>query len=51
MPRKKDGCDGGKETKRQDGIAIGIACNFFGGCSWEVQIWKNEVTIKGRNYL
>ena len=41
-----------KGTKRQNEIAIGIACTFFGDCSWEVQMQnKNGVTIKGRNSL
>ena len=35
-----------KETKKQDGIAIGIACTFLDNCSWEVQMWKNGVTSK-----
>ena len=38
-------------NKRQDGIVIGIACTFLGDCSWEVQMQKNGVTIKGRNSL
>ena len=40
-----------KAIKRQDGIATEIACTILGDCSWEVQIWKNGVTIKGRNSL
>ena len=39
-------------TKRQNEIAIGIACTFFEDCRWEVQMQnKNGVTIKGRNSL
>ena len=46
------GWDGEKETKRHDGIAIGIAGTFLGDCCWEVQMRKIvEVTIKGRNSL
>ena len=43
--------DGGKETKRQDRIAIGTAYIFSGDCSWHVQMRKNEVVIKGKNSL
>ena len=36
-----------KGTKRQDTIAIGIACNFLENCSWEVQMWKNAGRGRG----
>ena len=34
-----------KGTKRQDGIATGIACSFLRDSSWEIQMRKNGVTI------